>query len=105
MVPMGDEVDRGLERWRGEMDADLREVKNRFGRIESAIADQRTDMLQAIEDVRKDLGKLDEKFDGLNDKVTVLTTKASVYAVMGGLVSSIVLSFVAAFGNKLIGGG
>jgi len=105
MVPMGDDVDRGLAEWKGEMNADLRETKARFGRIETAIAEVKTDVMKAVAAVDGKVTDLDTKVDDLDTKVTVLTTKASIYAVMGGLVSSVVLSFVAAFGNKLIGGG
>lgn len=83
MVPMGDEVERSLEVWRGEMNAKVAGI----GEVKGMVED------------------LAEKVDKLDTKVTVLTTRASIYAVMGGLVSSVVLSFVAAFGNKLIGGG
>jgi hypothetical protein len=105
MVPMGEHVDQALAEWKGAMGARLDEVEKRFGRIESAIAEQKTDVMGAIKGVSVEVGKLDTKVDGLNDRVTVLTVKASMFAVMGGLVASVFLTVVQAYGNKLIGGG
>jgi tetrahydromethanopterin S-methyltransferase subunit G len=81
MVPIGDEVERGLEVWRGEMNAKV----------------------AGIEKLDKRLDDLDERLDGLSTQVTTITAKASVWAAFGGLVGSGVVALVVAFGTKLIG--
>lgn len=85
MVPMGDDVERALLVWQGEMNTKDRVITERFDKLEGRF------------------DSLDEKVDGQSEDLTKLKLIIGAGAAVFSGVGTIVVLIIVAIGTKAIG--